>query len=121
MTARELVKDGATPYLLSIKQAKRSRIHLLSLIQKLRPYRQSFKIIFQPLPSGLPPDRGCPFHIDTETASPSSIVAIGYRMTPIEVRRNRLRHRSLIIKPKAGSNQVSTHTVVLFVEKKDGT
>ena len=86
MNARELIKDGGTPYLLSIKQTDTAESPPAVPHPKAQSLLTEFQDLFQPLPSGLPPDRGCPFHIDTDDSKP------------------------VFMK----TNQVSPHTVLLY-------
>ena len=80
LAALNIVREGREAYLVSIKRVEEAeQAKAPQGVDQAHSVLKEFEAVFRPLPTGLPPDHGAPFHINTKKriASLSLAVAIG--------------------------------------------
>ena len=111
------IYDGGTPLLFNLRAV--TPLQSSPPSDATKRILQEYKDVFEDLPPGLPPTRGCPFSINTGENPPVSGRA--YRLTPKEKEQAEAQIKEYLAKGWIRPSKSPYGAAILFVQKKDGS
>lgn len=126
MQLKKLIRKGNMAYLAVITEVKEGEAATTKeessngdWKQKIQVIIDRYKVIFEKLPNGLPPERAVDHHIDLEPGAKPPFLPI-YHMSPLELEELKRQLVELIEKGYIQPSKSPYGAPVLFVPKKNG-
>ena len=116
LKATMAIRSGCGSFLLDV-QAQSQEMD--GIDERARAVVEEYDEVFQPLPPGLPTDRGGPFKIDTGNSAP--VFSRGYRLTPKEKEQVEAQLLEYLDKELIRPSNSPYGSAILFVQKRDGS
>jgi hypothetical protein len=119
--ARRLIHQGCKPFLITVQASGKKEFAPQEPVKdpRVQELLGEFSTVFDDIPSGLPPDRGAPFTIDTGDSRP--VFSKGFRHTPKEREQIEEQIKEYLEKGWIQPSSSPYGAAVLFVQKKDGS